>query len=1101
MGGKIAVFNSSRLLQAVSGKEFVAEAYPVVDPDNLPGLQPTEVCMLPPALTWKDIVIDPGETLTKAARNSFARLHERFSVVFQDDLPRYNGVFGRVEAVVNIAGSLPPPLRAKSVPWYPRKHLVQLQEYFDQLEARGVFARPQDMGIDVEVVSPSFLVAKAPPSSGFRLVTNFGALASHVKNPPVPMQTTNQVLRRLSAWRYIIQADITKSYHQIPVAKKSIKYCGVSTPFKGIRVYLAAAMGMPGSEGALQELTAAVFGQLVQDGNAVVIMDDVFFGADTPEELLNVWERALERCMIANIRLGPAKIKIAPTSTRVLGWIWKQGGILQVDPHFLSRLQECDPPNTAEGLRSWIGTYKFLAPTIADHARYLEPLNAAVGDRSKSDPIVWTEELDDAFQAAKKSLEQAQPLTMPKPGEQLYMTADASQKGLGATLHRHSDKAVIQHFSKQLSADKKRWLPCELEALAVGAGLKHFLHFFRESDHRPVIYTDSVPVVLAYKRMQRGDFSSSPRVSTFLHEVLNQGAEVRYLKGPHNLPADHASRNPTGCHDPRCQVCLWVNQKERQVVRRMSPEEVNGVLAGSSPMPFKSREYWRRRQMEDHNLRRVAQHLKHGTSPLKDRNAKTVRRYLQPSLGVSLSDDNILIAPSVKEFSDTPRFVVPQAAAMTVVAIFHQQFGCLAATPLKELLRRHFLILDLDHAVQTYVDACITCAAMKDQRHVKPDMSSVPPPSHFGEHFAADVIKRARQNILLLRETATSYTWATFVNSEKANALEVGLRFLFSQIRPPNAIQASVCRVDNAKGFVSLSNNCRLEDIGVTLDLSNPANKNGNPVAERAISELSRCIRETVPSGRPLTESELAAAVAKLNSKPRWSNLAAVELWTGRDMYTGQDLLFSQEDVIQQQHKRRLQSHPQSNPQPEPAFSPGDIVFCNREGSKLKQRDKLVIRERLDNGMYKLDRLHEDSGRITRAYLPARELFKPRSAISTFPEEAGDRPGHRQTDDDEEEAAPDQRDKQQSTAAQPETRAPPRKVPPAPGHAAKYKPTLDGSMAVLFPLGTFAAPAKSQTPASPGPPQPPPTSGPPQPPAAPLRRSGRTPKPVERLVL
>ena len=101
-------------------------------------------------------------------------------------------------------------------------------------------------------------------------------------------------------------------------------------------------------------------------------------------------------------------------------------------------------------------TYKFLAPTIANHARFLEPLNAAVGDRSKSDPIVWTEELDDAFQTAKKSLEQVQPLTMPKPGEQLYMTADASQKGLGATLHRHCDKAVIQHFSKQLSADKKR---------------------------------------------------------------------------------------------------------------------------------------------------------------------------------------------------------------------------------------------------------------------------------------------------------------------------------------------------------------------------------------------------------------------------------------------------------------------------------------------------------------------------------------------------------------------------------------------------------------------------------------------------------------------
>ena len=104
---------------------------------------------------------------------------------------------------------------------------------------------------------------------------------------------------------------------------------------------------------------------------------------------------------------------------------------------------------------------------------------------------------------------------MPKPGEQLFITTDASQTGLGATLHRAKDRAVVKHFSKQLSADKKRWLPCELEALAVGASLHYFLPFIKESNCSPIIYTDSTPVVMAYKKMQRGEFSASPRVSTF----------------------------------------------------------------------------------------------------------------------------------------------------------------------------------------------------------------------------------------------------------------------------------------------------------------------------------------------------------------------------------------------------------------------------------------------------------------------------------------------------------------------------------------------------------------------------------------------------------
>ena len=163
-----------------------------------------------------------------------------------------------------------------------------------------------------------------------------------------------------------------------------------------------------------------------------------------------------------------------------------------------------------------------MAPATPNFASVLEPLNKAIGDKSKKDPIQWTPQLTEDFKRAQEYLKQAKPLAMPKPGQQLYMTTDASQAGLGATLHRAEDKAVVKHFSKQLSANKKNWLPCELEALAIGAGLQFFLPFFRESGCKPVIYTDSRPCTLAYNKMTKGQFSSSPRVSTFLHEVLNQ---------------------------------------------------------------------------------------------------------------------------------------------------------------------------------------------------------------------------------------------------------------------------------------------------------------------------------------------------------------------------------------------------------------------------------------------------------------------------------------------------------------------------------------------------------------------------------------------------
>ena len=688
------------------------------------------------------------------------------------------------------------------------------------------------------------------------------------------------------------------------------------------------------------------------------------------------WERFLTICKTANIRLGPKKVIIAPQTTQILGWIWKHGGILEVDPHATNRLQHCEPPTTAEGLRGWVGAYKFMSSAIPNHAQVLEPLNKAIGDKSKSDPIEWTDELRESFKRAQESLLRAQPLTMPKPGEPLFMTTDASQTGLGATLHRQHDGAVVKHFSKQLSAHKKNWLPCELEALAVGTGLQTFLPFFRESDCKPVIYTDSTPVVMAFNKMQRGAFSASPRVSTFLHNVVNSGATVKYLPGKSNHTADQASRNAATCGTPRCQVCSWVSDKEVEVVRRLEPDETTAVLAGNSPMPFQSRLYWRRRQLEDRDLTIVAHHLKFGTNPPKTCHKVRVKRYLQPKHGLFLSADNVLLAPSTKAFSATPRFVVPEAAIMSVVAIFHQQFGCLAASPLKELLRRHFFMLDLDNAVDAFVTSCMQCAAKRDKRHTVPPMSSVPPPSYFGEQFAADVIKREKQKIFILRETATSYTWSKLIKDERSSTLEAALRSLFAQVRPPNAARPAVCRIDNAQAFVSLTIQDCLKDIGVKLELSNPANKNSNPVAEKANREMHYCLITVLPSGGKLTESVLATATALLNSKPRWSTMSAVELWTGRDMVTGVSLLFNQQDIIAQQQARREATHPKTA-DPLPVFHQGDIVFNNEEKSKLKTRDKLVVREYLGGGMYRLDRLHDSTGRLTRAFLPARCLYKP----------------------------------------------------------------------------------------------------------------------------
>jgi len=119
---------------------------------------------------------------------------------------------------------------------------------FDELEQAKVFRRPEDLGITIEYLNPSFLVKK--PSGGHRLVTAFADVARYSKPQPPLMPDVNTTRRTITPWRYLIKTDLTQAFYQIPLSQSSLKYCGVATPFRGI----------PVSETALEERMCRILG-------------------------------------------------------------------------------------------------------------------------------------------------------------------------------------------------------------------------------------------------------------------------------------------------------------------------------------------------------------------------------------------------------------------------------------------------------------------------------------------------------------------------------------------------------------------------------------------------------------------------------------------------------------------------------------------------------------------------------------------------------------------------------------------------------------------------------------------------------------------------
>ena len=67
------------------------------------------------------------------------------------------------------------------------------------------------------------------------------------------------------------------------------------------------------------------------------------------------------------------------------------------------------------------------------------------------------------------------------------------------------------------------------------------------------------------------------------------------------------------------------------------------------------------------------------------------------------------------------------------------------------------------------------------------------------------------------------------------------------------------------------------------LDIVRIKNVNKNPVAEKAIAELESEILRQDPTGDTLTAVTLSLAIARLNSRIRFSGLSSQELFFGSE--------------------------------------------------------------------------------------------------------------------------------------------------------------------------------------------------------------------------
>ena len=946
--GKVNLRNNSTYPVSLIKHEQVCNIRAVTTPEMIPepeNLQATATNIISESTDYKNIQVNT-EVLPDSITDGFHNLHHKYKSVFDTrSIGCYNGASGPFEVVINMGPALPPSRKGR-LPLYNRSTFEELQSAFDELEGT-VFKKPEEVGVTAEYLNPSFLVRK--PSGKKRLVTAFSEVGQYAKPQPALMSNINDTLRTIANWDYIIKTDCTSAYWMMPLSKDSMKFCGVATPYKGVRVYTRAAMGMPGSESALEELLSRVLGNLIAEGKVAKVADDLYAGASNPKDLLVIWEELLQAIETNGLRLSPTKTVCCPSTVNILGWIWCNGK-LKASPHRISALVAAEPPTTVLKLRSYIGSFKFLSKVMKSYSDIMSPLEEVVAGKKSSEKIHWTESLINAFRYSQQQLSNTKTLTLPKRSDQLQIVTDAasSKGGIAATLYviRNGKPYVSGFFNSKLRPHQVNWLPCEEEALCIGAAVKFFSPEIINSLHQTVVLTDSMPCVQAYQKLCKGQFSASARVSTFLSTVSRFQVKLTHIKGSENVISDFASRNPLECPDRTCQVCKFINELEDSVVREVS---VQDILQSKTPIPFSSRSSWNEMQRSCKHLSRACAHLKQGTTPSrKATDLRDVKRYLNVA---RIARDGLMVVDQQGFLrSKSERIVVPRMYLPGLLTSLHIKLQHPSRSQLKQVFTRAFYALDLDEAILTCTNSCHSCTSLSNMPNKFIEQSTTSIPGTIGSHFAADVCQRNAQHIFILRENVSAFTYGRIIPDEKHSTLRDAIITAISEFRCNNG-HPVIIRVDPASSCRALLNDKTLERFSINMELGMEKNINKNPRAERSIRELHAELNRLQPEGGPVTEPTLALAICNINSRLRSGGLSAREIYTQRDQYTGEQIPMKDKSIIDNRVNQRLKSHASSEkfkargktiPQ-YPDIKEGELVYINSDRMKTKPRDRYIV--------------------------------------------------------------------------------------------------------------------------------------------------------------
>jgi len=433
-----------------------------------------------------------------------------------------------------------PPMNIKPInPWLgckPRRmnehKKAFLDKWLDKKLKAGIIEPCSGNATNTSMpTSPLVLVAKPSPASDpYRITLDAKEVNKCFPAIQIESPITRECMQRLGGKKYYWKADMLDYFFQFEVSSAMADMYAFST-HRGIFRF---KLKLPQGDRNSQAWTTNSMGHILipLDDEVTHYVDDFSGGDDDPDILCDKLERFLQLMLEANAKFSPSKIFVGFPSVDFVGFVVSAQGYKPKE----NQLQKfaTAPFPTREKLRSWFG----LLNVFRDFIPNLQEIDVAFSAvRKKNAPWIVTEDMEKAFKEARKAVSKISFLTFPENGRDLFLDADASDKGCGAILYHLADdkvtKVPIRFMSHVFTETAVKWSTIEKEcwALVKAFNTFEFFLFGREftvkTDHRNLLY------------MQR---SCNAKVQRWFGYLMLFDFTIEHIPGIKNIVADALSR-------------------------------------------------------------------------------------------------------------------------------------------------------------------------------------------------------------------------------------------------------------------------------------------------------------------------------------------------------------------------------------------------------------------------------------------------------------------------------------------------------------------------------------------------------------------------------